>query len=280
MGYEHKDVFLTEESYLNSFKNLIKIIPKEGFIVSTLDVKKKLLEDKPIQSKFLSFTDDFSVSSNYYFRISNNVSTNIRSIDILDSNFNLVDTVRTSLIGFYNIENIVASVILLNNIKSIKLKTSLDKYVLNYKGVKKRLEILYENESIKIIDDFGVAPDRAKNSLQTLQKEYPGYRVIAIYEPNSSSRMGALEDVYKDVFNNVYKVIIPELSSFNDEIATHFELVDALKNIGVDSIYIDRENINFNIKKILNNNPEDKFIVIYFSSYRLTEIASNFPFFL
>jgi UDP-N-acetylmuramate-alanine ligase len=148
-----------------------------------------------------------------------------------------------------------------------------------FHGVKKRLEFLYRSDRILVVDDFGIAPDRAKNSLETLHENFPEHKIIAVFEPNAGSRPGDLEvfnKIYNGAFDKAYKIIIPDLSDVNSELTSANEISARLTNLGFDSEQVSNAEINNKLKAIISEDKESKFIVVFFSSYKLTEIAAEF----
>jgi UDP-N-acetylmuramate: L-alanyl-gamma-D-glutamyl-meso-diaminopimelate ligase len=281
IGYEHQDIFPTEELYIEEFKKVVNLVQKGGLIIARADDLKidealETAEAEVIKYKFVENNDELRPSDNCWY-IKREKSSDFK---IFDNKLQEIFSSPTNLIGDYNLENILASVILLTQInnseKSFKVEEktlyeTLHKVITEFKGPKKRLEITYKDDNLIIIDDFAVAPDRVKNTLNTLSKHFNDYYKIVVFEPNSGSRIKNKEQFkssYKNIFKNADKIIIPDLSTFDDSLASTEEITNNLQELGVNSINIEIDNLVSHLHGSLN--PNQKNMIIFLSSYRLT----------
>lgn len=280
IGWEHQDIFPTQERYLEEFKKLVDLVPEDGLIVAKTGSSKidTLLEGAKARIiRYSLGTGD----NNWHVVKSKN------SNKVYDNRGNFVMEFTTKMLGDYNIENILASIIIVLNLSSANLPVDLlregsnslktiAKAVSEFKGAKKRLEKLYEDENLTVIDDFGVAPSRAVNSLSTLKSNYPNHKIVAIFEPNSGSRPLDLElfnSMYRGCFEDADEVIIPDLSHAVDGLVTTDEMVDRMNALSFKTKHItNSEIVDYLISRKLE---EDKLLIVFFSSYRLTETAES-----
>lgn len=81
----------------------------------------------------------------------------------------------------------------------------------NYQGIKKRFDILFANEKMALIDDYGHHPTEIKTTLKAA-KEYAnlaGYKkLIAIFEPHRYTRLSANVEYFSQVLSCVDKLYI------------------------------------------------------------------------
>ena len=91
------------------------------------------------------------------------------------------------------------------SIDTIRLKLK------NYQGIKKRFDILYADEDLAIIDDYGHHPTEIKATLNAA-KEYAklaGYKKItAIFEPHRYTRLSANLQNFIRVFEDIDELVI------------------------------------------------------------------------
>ncbi len=317
IGWEHQDIFPTQESYIQEFKNVVDLVPEDGVIVAKggdsniektlVNVKCKIIRysvvnDKseirnpknqtvaqiasstkaPRNDSLETHSSQPTAHSINYSLLTTNNSFKIYSGD----KFILEGT--TSLLGEYNLENIVAAVALITNLPSSEIDQNIlvrgtqilkemSQHIANFRGAKKRLEILFENENITIVDDFGVAPSRAINSLKTLKDAYPEHKIISVFEPNSGSRPLdpiVFSNMYKDAFDNADEVIIPSLSEFKDEFVDTKTFVERLESLKVKVEHVENQELVRELKLRITNYEmkQQKVLVVFFSSYRLTEL--------
>lgn len=284
IGYEHQDVFKTQKDYIEAFKKAVELVPEDGIIVAKYGDKNIDKALKNAKAKVIRYGIDLKQKDKAFF--------GIRKIDLTDgktkfeitNNGNEILTGETSLLGEYNLENIVASVSMILNLPALSLPIEMVKQgtenigtikttISQFKGPKKRLEILFQGEDRIIVDDFGVAPDRAKNSLKTLKENFDEYKIIGIFEPNSGSRPGdeeAFKQMYENIFNQADEILVPELSSFNDELVDSNTMVEWLKHLEIKSREVKSEEIANYVDGL---DKKQKYLIVFFSSYRLTSIA-------
>lgn len=284
LGWEHQDVYPTQELYLDAFRKFVQLVPDNGFLIfdaednfSNMIVKgsnKPSFSYSSINSKILS---DYK----YSFSFEKN-ETNI----VISKDNSYLATISTNLLGEYNIKNLVATFILFNEVSKLEKYKSLDmnqvaKKISDFKGVKKRLEILktfkVKSHHVFIVDDFGVTPTRAKNSLTTLKNSFKDCKIIAIFEPIAGVRIKNKDSFLKEYSNNLNNadlILIPGLSSFNEELLSSVELVEWMSEIGLNVKHISNgELVNF-LDEIIMNTSSDT-VICFFSGYRLTSIAND-----
>ncbi len=284
IGYEHQDIFPTQKEYIEEFRKLTESVPQDGLIVARLNDKNidetlKNSKANIIRYEVIKNKKDFKKGV-WAILSDKNINT------IFDGKGKEVLSFKTNLIGNFVLEDILAAVTLILNIpakeitidifsRGIKYLEDIRDSVESFKGVKKRLEILYEDKNTVIIDDFGVAPERAKNSLKTLKEHYPKHKIVSVFEPNSGSRFKDEKEFsknYKNVFSDSVEVIIPVLSEFNKELATTSEFVERLKKLKVNAKHVDSKDIAKIVSERIGN---DKIVIVFFSSYRLDSIAKQ-----
>lgn len=300
VSWEHQDIFPTEERYIEEFAKCVKIVPSNGLIIAKhgdLNIDKVLENNvnnvRVIRYKYVKSENDLIDGIYSIVKDNTNQDTEISNGNTKFKIFNplkeLVFESETILLGDYNLENILSSYILINEVPS--LKDTLDKKLINdskflnncittFKGPKKRLEKLKVSSNLVIIDDFGVTPERAFNSINTLRDNFKDFEIIGIYEPNSGSRPSNLEmfnKMYKESFNNSNLIIIPELSTTNNELIDGESMVTALNSLGFNTMFSKTDTIPNLLKDKYDVNLKEnkKTLFVFFSSYRLTEMAHN-----
>lgn len=281
IGWEHQDIFPTQQMYLEEFKKLVDLVPAEGVIVANANdenIDKVLVGAKAKVIRYSSNDKDTSWK----------VVKGKTSSKIYDPRGNFVMEFKTNLLGDYNLENILASVVVVLNISSEAIPLDviregtgslkvIAKAVTDFRGAKKRLEKLYEDENLTVIDDFGVAPTRAINSLATLKETYPKHKIIAVFEPNSGSRpmdSKLFASMYKGAFNDADEVLIPDLSTASDGLVETDEMVDRMNLLKFRAKHVSNPEI---VDYLLSRKTEEqgKLLIVFFSSYRLTEVAEK-----
>lgn len=95
--------------------------------------------------------------------------------------------------GIHNLENTVAAITailpLTENPKSIKSA------LLNYKGVKRRFEIVHKSNTAIVIDDYAHHPTEIGKFIQSVRMMFPNKKLTGIFQPHLFSRT---KDFYKE----------------------------------------------------------------------------------
>ncbi|MFS8130500.1 MAG: Mur ligase family protein, partial [Candidatus Dojkabacteria bacterium] len=203
IGWEHFDIFPTKERYVEEFKKAVELVPADGLIIAKNDDKNIDNVVKSSKAKVLRYTYSEEPQKGLW-----TVSPEGDRYIVHDPKGNLILKFQTELLGEYNLENILAAVIVVCNLPATLLPMELmqkgtanlkdiSNYISEFHGVKKRLEHVYKSDNLSIIDDFGIAPERAKNSLETIHERYPDFKIISVFEPNAGSRPGDREAFMK-----------------------------------------------------------------------------------
>ena len=275
VSWEHVDVYPTEEEYIAEFKKFVEIVPVDGLIIAKLNDQNIDSALESFKASLLRYTyieneSEIKGAANCFY-----VKKTEGGYSILNSAKEVLVSGITNLLGSYNLENILAAFLVYSQILKLTDFNLFAQIVAKFKGPKKRLEHLLKTENLIVVDDFGVAPERAANSLRTLKQAYPEYTITAVFEPNSGSRpidITTFNQIYKDSFNDAANVLIPTLSDTANLIQTA-EFVENLKQLKFNVEYIPTENL---IELLKNSIDDTKRLVVFFSAYRLTEIAHKF----
>jgi len=278
IGWEHQDIYPTRESYLHVFQHLVSIVDKNGFIVA---LENKTIKNVLVKAKVPVFFYSLKKKqSNYFVRVKKD-NKGLISLVFNDLEDEISFEVSSfSLIGEYNYLNYLALYVLIKKLNIFGNRNNLVDFfkdvLAEFKGVRKRLEILKKDKNLIVIDDFGIAPSRIKNSIKTIKNFFTGYKIVVIFEPNSGSRIKndtLLKNMYDKVFDGTKMIIIPTLSG-NEDLLTGKDLSNFLNSMGYNSKYVETEFILNEVQNFLKGS-KDKFVILVASSYRLTELAQN-----
>lgn len=256
VGKDHVDLFPRIKDALYSFRQFAGLIPNKGkLLLYRLNKNAASLADASPSTEFFGGPEGIHAKEVVYDREG-------IAFTAMDGR-KTFGTVRSSLMGAHNVHNILAatSVALAAGLPFTKIA----KGIASFKGVKRRLETLYENDHIKIIDDFGHNPVKVKASLSALRKHHPKSRIIVAFEPRTaSSRRTAFQKEYPAAFSSADVAYIAE--PFKKELIGKQEqfssskLAVTLKRKGVEAFVIKTtQGIVHHIRQHL---PEDGHTII------------------
>ncbi|MEP7103408.1 MAG: Mur ligase family protein [Candidatus Dojkabacteria bacterium] len=284
--WEHFDIFPTEELYVEEFRKAVELVPEDGVIIAKSGDKNidKVLKSAKCKVIRYKFNEEMKELKNEGWSVASEGDENL----ICNEKGSEILRFKTELLGSYNLENILAAVILICSLPAHRLPQSLvekgtqtlkdlSKYISEFHGVKKRLEHIYKFEDLIVIDDFGIAPDRAQNSLETIHEKYPEHKIISIFEPNAGSRPNDLEifrKAYSDSFALSDLVIIPDLSEVTPGLVSTNDMVERLVKMSINTVHIENTELVSFLKSEIKKRKE-KLIIVFFSSYKLTGVEEE-----
>jgi UDP-N-acetylmuramate: L-alanyl-gamma-D-glutamyl-meso-diaminopimelate ligase len=184
--WDHPEIFKTENAYINAFVNLVRLLPKEGLLVYNLDKVSNLVV-KEAGCRKISYSLENPQAC--YFKI----------------------TLKTSLIGKSNLENICGAFALCSELgipKEIIIKS-----VGQFKGVKTRLEFLGKFGGRFLYWDLAQHPQKVRGTVSALRQHYPKEKIIAVYHPAASVlKYRQILPALENVFDQVDQVIVTKAS--------------------------------------------------------------------
>jgi UDP-N-acetylmuramate: L-alanyl-gamma-D-glutamyl-meso-diaminopimelate ligase len=202
--HDHVNIYPTEKSYIAPYKKLVAKIPKNGFLVYSKNGKNTEEVARASDAKKISYSLNDKTTTWYGENIKYGVIT---SFDLTRKS-KKITTIKTSLLGNHNLENIIGAGALLLESKKIK-PADFAKGVASFHGIKRRLELKNEKSPIPVYEDFGSSYKKARAGFDALRLHFPGRRIIAIFEPHAFSwRNKKFLPWYKNIFDGLSEVIM------------------------------------------------------------------------
>ncbi|WP_440616037.1 UDP-N-acetylmuramate:L-alanyl-gamma-D-glutamyl-meso-diaminopimelate ligase [Cysteiniphilum sp. 6C5] len=185
LEFDHADIFNSMEDIYRQFHHLMRLLPgKSTVIYPKLDTHIHKLLAMGCWSEC--------------FPLQGEDGLNIKPIVEDYSQFEIIDHTKTlkinwALLGEHNAKNALSAYAVLKT-----LGVSLDKVTesfKNFKGVKRRLECIIQNDHYAIYDDFAHHPTAVAETLKAIKaRAGEKERVVAILEPRSNTmKMGTQE---------------------------------------------------------------------------------------
>lgn len=218
IDYDHPDFFPTPEDYENVFIEFIKKIPPKGFLVANFDdpiIRKTARVN--CRGKIITYAINeaadyvaYDIKNNndrQYFKVKLGVE------DIDDAN----DEIRAEelgdfsirLAGRHNILNalaVIAACVELN-IELFKIR----KYLEEFTGTARRMEVLGEFKGAVVIDDYAHHPTEIKATIEAARQKYGLRNLLVVFHPHTFSRTKALFDDFVKSFGGVDELIIIDI---------------------------------------------------------------------
>jgi UDP-N-acetylmuramate: L-alanyl-gamma-D-glutamyl-meso-diaminopimelate ligase len=203
VSWDHADLYPTEETYFNEFKNLVGTIPPAGLIVSCADDAgiKKVID--AAKCKVVTYGKDgdysyhnvFPTKKGIFFKIDKKTTGETFSIE-------------SPMLGRFNVENIAGCFAMTSEIGIEPAK--IIAAIAGFKGIKRRLEKRFEGE-VTLLDCHAPTAEKAQSILESIREVYDK-KIIAVYEPNIGGRQRESIAKYNDAFAKADLVVIPRLT--------------------------------------------------------------------
>lgn len=179
IDYDHPDVYQNLEEVKIVFNKFFK----DRKIIANGDNQSLLSTLKKINRKQYLL---------YGFHNKNDYQIKNYSINEDISSFNLyfydkkIESFKIKIFGLMNILNSAAVITLLLHLgfsaKEIK------KAIKDFTGAKRRFEIVYQKNDIKIFDDYAHHPTEIEKTIEAAKLRFPKRRIIVIFQPHTFSR--------------------------------------------------------------------------------------------
>lgn len=170
-----------------------------------------------------------------------------------------VSRFKTNLMGYHNISNSLAAI-------SISHEAGLEwdviqKGLLSFQGVGRRLEKLYEKDTFVVIDDYGHHPTEVKATISTL-RNVDKRPLCVIFEPHRYSRTQNFWNEFQDCFEGADDLYITPIYAASEnpiEGVSSEALVKAMRSKGKSVHYLSSLD---EMKHLLNERKEQSTVFV------------------
>lgn len=227
---DHLDYYKNLEDIHDAFRNLVKKVPAEGFVICDVDDEKV----KPV--------------------LEGCVAT------VIDYKKYISEIPKLFVLGDHNILNSSLALALSDVLKFDK---DISKQALaDFKGTWRRLEFKKDLGELKIYDDYAHHPSEIQAGIKAFKKSFSELPLTVIFQPHLYSRTKEHFDNFVEVLSHADKVVLlpiyaarePHDDSINSQM-----IVEELLNKKVDAIFCDDFE---SVKKYIEENKNTPGIVV------------------
>ncbi len=271
--WEHQDVFKKETDYIDTYKKVINKIPQNGFVLASE-------KGENIKKVLNNFTGKI-----YYYGVEKGDKTDfwaekIKYTDkgarfyLYGKNIKKPVKIEVCTYGQHNIENAVAasSLAILNKIPEKYIQQG----IFNFKGIKKRLELVGKYNGVSIISDISQTKPRIMAALRAARTHFKANLWVVFYPHYSGLQEKESLVDYQNTFDKAKKVIVSKVIFRSDvdkkDRVSGSEIVAAINKSKKSSSYIP---IDEKIVNILSKQTKPGDAIIFTSSGSYREILKN-----
>lgn len=105
------------------------------------------------------------------------------------------------------------------------------KALTSFKGVKRRLNLLYKSDDLLIFDDYAHNPDKIRATIAALKDVYYSFNLYVLFQPHRYSRVKFLYEQFKSAFIGAYIVYVFPVYSAGEIDNLDIDLQNFIKDI-------------------------------------------------
>jgi UDP-N-acetylmuramate: L-alanyl-gamma-D-glutamyl-meso-diaminopimelate ligase len=202
--FDHADIYNSLQDVLKAFESLLDIIPpRNGLLVYNAEDKNiaKILNHYSGKKVSFGFNEgDWSTKHLHFLKDG-------MGFDVLYKN-KKVDQIFVPMFGQYNVINALSVYALA---KELDFKLDLKKAFLDFRGVKRRQELIGKPRGIQVIEDFAHHPTAVGSTIESFKKREDSGKLFVIFEPRSNtSRRNFFQKEYTEALIKADVVLISE----------------------------------------------------------------------
>ena len=220
---EHMDFYDSMDQLKNSFIQFIEKVPSFGKSFVCIDDKINHSLIKRLKSNNF-YTYGTNPKSNFFIK---KINQNIKytefdlSTNVPNKKKLLIKNIKIPLLGIHNVRNAVAATAVALTI-GISVK-DIKKGLLNFKGVERRFNKIFRYNNIDFYDDYAHHPTEIKMVLDGVNKVYPNFEKVCIFQPHRISRLKDLKKEFSFAFRNADTVILCPIFTAGEKIKLGFK---------------------------------------------------------
>lgn len=200
--YDHADIYPDLASIQASFRNLTRLVPRNGLLLGNGDDLNlaPLLHVTHCPVKRFGLGEGNAIQA---FNIQYGPTATVFEIPSFKFHLNLV--------GELNVRNALAVVACAKHcgLKNQQIQAAFD----SFKGIKRRMEVRGIAGGVTIVDDFGHHPTAIRETLRALRIRYPQQKLWAVFEPRSNTtRRNVFQSEFPDAFALADAVVISQVA--------------------------------------------------------------------
>ena len=197
---EHVDFYKSYSKFKYKLKKYILNQAKKNVKVFLNSDDQFLFSLKKYSKKIITFGS--TKKANYRYKLIK-LTEKKSSFDIYKGNKTLSKSLSTNLLGEHNVQNLTAVISIIDNL-GYKINKS---HLFDFKGTKRRMNILGKLNKATFIDDYAHHPTEIEK-LINISSLYKNKHIILIIEPHRYSRLNDLYKEYLRVLTNIKNLII------------------------------------------------------------------------
>lgn len=225
--HDHPDMYPSLRDCLEAFYQFALRVKSNGFlVVNGDDPQIAWIRNRIADRRFVTF--GFNDETDY--KIISLPDEGVYQAFNLQTKQGLVGPFKLQLPGVHNLMNATAALVV-----SLELGLDVTRLQQNLpiiSGVERRYQLVGENNSVTVIDDYAHHPTAVALTLETAKKQFPNRPLWCFFQAHTYSRTQALLKEFGEAFTAADVVIITDIFGSAREQAGGVSAHDLVKEIG------------------------------------------------
>ncbi|EKD50627.1 MAG: hypothetical protein ACD_62C00475G0001 [uncultured bacterium] len=201
---EHMDHYKTFDALTAAFCQFCSRLPFYGLAILCGEQAQTVALSKKIKNRYVLY--GFSPKHDYNAQNISYQGTTC-CYDLYKKNV-FVDQIQVNVPGKHNILNSLAAVAAGDEI-GISV-SNIKKGLAGFQGVGRRLEVLFKNKNMTVIDDYGHHPSEIAATIKTVKHTFPG-RLVVMFQPHRYTRTRDLFPDFVTCFDRADHLFITDI---------------------------------------------------------------------
>jgi UDP-N-acetylmuramate: L-alanyl-gamma-D-glutamyl-meso-diaminopimelate ligase len=216
--HDHIDIYPTEESYLEAFREFLRRMPPSGLVIAAgndplvVDVTRS--SARCAVSYYALEGDDTHGVAPEWLGAPGAIIDGMQEFDMYIGGV-ACGRMRTPSPGVHNVRNAVAAVAAAAQGYGAPVR-ELIQGISKFEGVRRRQDLIGEARGVRVYDDFAHHPTAVEETLRAIRSRHPGGRLFAVFEPRSATACRAIhQTAYETAFAPADRVLLAPLGRTN-----------------------------------------------------------------
>lgn len=204
---DHLDIYKEHGNLLQSFRDFIVQIKKDGYLVVNESVEEIANSAHHITKH------SYGMSRGQFFASNITAKGGFFEFDL--QGLKEISKIQLGVPGFHNMQNAIASIAI-----ALKLgidESSIKEALLTFKGVKRRFEFVINEEDLVFIDDYAHHPTEIEAFLSSLKEMYKGKKITVIFQPHLFTRTRDFVDGFASSLSIADELLLMDIYPAREE---------------------------------------------------------------
>lgn len=201
--FDHADIYADFDAVRLAFRRFVGLVPRTGLVLLGADNQAaaalQAFAHAPVQT--------FGLAADATWRAAEVEQHGASTSFVVHGPGGVSGRVTVPLVGVYNVRNALAA-LAVGHARGYDLDT-LRRGLAEFRGVKRRLELVGERRGVAVYDDFAHHPTAVAETIAGLRAAHPGRRLWAIFEPRSASSCRRIfQDDFATAFSGADETVV------------------------------------------------------------------------